>query len=131
MSLRGAEPGVARGRPPRVDRVKPRRSSRPLVVSAFGTRPQLIKLSSVWTVLEQHFRSVLIDSGQHYDYNMAGGFYSRGKIRRPDMHLGIKGGTAGTQVARIADAMDRALRQLRPDALITLGDTSTTAGAAL
>jgi UDP-N-acetylglucosamine 2-epimerase (non-hydrolysing)/UDP-GlcNAc3NAcA epimerase len=91
----------------------------------------LIKLSSFWTVLEQHFRSVLIDSGQHYDYNMAGVFYSGGKIRRPDMHLGIKGGTPGAQVARIADAMDRALRKLQPDAQITFGDTSTTAGAAL
>ena len=131
MSPRGAELIGLRGQPLRADRSKPRRSSRPLVVSAFGTRPQLIKLASVWTLLEKHFRSVLVDSGQHYDFEMAGAFYSGGRIRRPDIHLGIKRDTAASQVARIAEAMDRTLKKLRPDTLIIFGDTSTTVGAAL
>ncbi|MBI5867706.1 MAG: UDP-N-acetylglucosamine 2-epimerase (non-hydrolyzing) [candidate division Zixibacteria bacterium] len=131
MSASGTGATASRGRSRAAGRSGRRRSSRPLVVSAFGTRPQLIKLSTLWELLEGSFRSVLIDSGQHYDYEMAGTFYSGGGLRKPDVHLGIKRDTAAGQVAGIADALDRAFKKLRPDALITFGDTSTTAGAAL
>ncbi len=131
MSASGAGATASRGRSRAAGRSGRKRSSRPLVVSAFGTRPQLIKLSSLWELLEDSFRSVLIDSGQHYDYEMAGTFYSGGRIRKPDIYLGIKRDTVAGQVAGIADAMNRAFKKLQPDALLTFGDTSTTAGAAL
>lgn len=131
MSGRGGEAAGSRPRLRTTVRAGRRRSTRPLVASVFGTRPQLIKLSSLWEALEKHFRSVLIDSGQHYDYDMAGAFYAGGRIRNPDLCLGIKRETATGQIAGVADAMDRVLKRLHPDLLITFGDTSTTAGAAL
>jgi UDP-N-acetylglucosamine 2-epimerase len=97
----------------------------------FGTRPQLVKLSAVWTQLERSFRSVLVDSGQHYNSQLAGAFYSGEGIRAPDAHLGVRADTPATQIGRIAEALDNLLRKLKPDAVITFGDTSTTAGAAI
>ncbi len=108
-----------------------RRSTRPLVVSVFGTRPQLVKLSAVWTQLEQAFRSILVDSGQHYDSKLAGAFYSGESIRKPDVHLGVRADTPATQIGRIAEALDGVFKKRKPHAVITFGDTSTTAGAAI
>jgi len=108
-----------------------RRPKRPLVVSVFGTRPQLVKLSAVWSQLENSFQSVLVDSGQHYDAEMAGAFYLGEGIRAPDVHLGVRAGTPAAQIGRIADSLDTLLGRLNPAAVITFGDTSTTAGAAI
>lgn len=108
-----------------------RGAKRPLIACVFGTRPQLIKLASVWQLLSQEIRLLLIDSGQHYDHPMAGAFYAGKGIRAPDINLGIKAKSAGSQVARIAAALDSVLAKRRPDAVVTFGDTSTTAGAAI
>jgi UDP-N-acetylglucosamine 2-epimerase len=97
----------------------------------FGTRPQLVKLSAVWTRLDRAFRSVLVDSGQHYDARMAGAFYAGEGIREPDVCLGVRADSPAVQIGRISEALDRTLKKLQPDAVITFGDTSTTAGAAI
>jgi UDP-N-acetylglucosamine 2-epimerase len=91
----------------------------------------LIKLAVVWGQLQKNFRSVLVDSGQHYDAELAGAFYTGERIRKPDIQLGIRAKTAAAQVARITEALDKHLRKLRPDAVVTFGDTSTTIAGAL
>jgi len=108
-----------------------RGNSRPVVVSVFGTRPQLIKLGAIWKPLEQAFNSILIDSGQHYDDNLAGVFYGGSRLRRPDRFLNIRADSPARQIGRIADALDGILARKSPAAVIVYGDTSTTAGAAI
>jgi UDP-N-acetylglucosamine 2-epimerase len=97
----------------------------------FGTRPQFIKLAVLWRELESRFRSVLIDSGQHYDWELAGAVRSDTGLRKPNIHLGVRSGTPASQIGRIADALDRRLANLKPHAVIVIGDTSTTAGGAI
>jgi len=108
-----------------------RRHARPTVVCVFGTRPQLIKLSVVWRRLADACRLLLVDSGQHYDRAMAGTFYEREDLRRPDFNLNIRLPSAGAQVSAIAAALDPYFRRTQPQAVLTFGDTSTTAGAAI
>ena len=105
--------------------------SRPLVVTVFGTRPQFIKLAVLWRELETQFRSVLIDSGQHYDWELAGAVQADIGLRLPDRHLGIHSGSPASQIGRIADALDSRLARIKPNAVIVIGDTSTTAGGAI
>ena len=105
--------------------------SRPLVVTVFGTRPQFIKLAVLWRELESRFRSVLIDSGQHYDWELAGAVRTDTGLRKPNIHLGVRSGTPASQIGRIADILDRRLATLKPQAVIVIGDTSTTAGGAI
>ncbi|HEX9750348.1 MAG TPA: UDP-N-acetyl glucosamine 2-epimerase [candidate division Zixibacteria bacterium] len=100
-------------------------------MTVFGTRPQFIKLAVLWRAFEDSFRSVLVDSGQHYDFRMAGAFLSETGLRRPDHHLGIGSAPAASQVGRIADALDPLLARTKPDAVVVFGDTSTTAGGAI
>ncbi len=105
--------------------------ARPLVVTVFGTRPQFIKLAVLWRALEHRFRSVLIDSGQHYDWELAGALRKDTGLRSPDFHLGVGSTSAASQIGRIADALDRRLARLNPQAVIVIGDTSTTSGGAI
>lgn len=105
--------------------------ARPLVVTVFGTRPQFIKLAVLWRELETEFRSVLIDSGQHYDWELAGALRHDTGLRRPNMHLGIGSAPAAAQIGRVADALDQRLARLKPDAVLVIGDTSTTAGGVI
>jgi UDP-N-acetylglucosamine 2-epimerase len=116
---------------PIATRTRERANARPLVVSVFGTRPQLVKLSAMWKPLDEAFRSYLVDSGQHYDFSLAGAFYSGWRLRRPDAFLNARADTPTRQISRIADALDDVLRRKRPAAVIVYGDTSTTAGAAI
>jgi UDP-N-acetylglucosamine 2-epimerase len=104
---------------------------RPLVVTVFGTRPQFIKLAVLWRELESRFRSVLIDSGQHYDWELAGALRRDTGLRRPNYHLGVGSAPAASQIGRVADALDGRIARLRPDAVLVIGDTSTTAGGAI
>lgn len=105
--------------------------SRPLVVTVFGTRPQFIKLAVLWRELEAPFNSRLIDSGQHYDWELAGAVRTDTGLRRPDMHLGVRSGSPASQIGRIADALDGRLAKLKPNAAVVIGDTSTTAAGAI
>ncbi|HWO57259.1 MAG TPA: UDP-N-acetylglucosamine 2-epimerase (non-hydrolyzing) [bacterium] len=105
--------------------------ARPLVVTVFGTRPQFIKLAVLWRPLEERFRSVLIDSGQHYDWELAGVMHADTGLRLPDLHLGVGSSSPAAQIGRVADALDARLARLRPQTVIVFGDTSTTAGAAI
>lgn len=105
--------------------------ARPLVVTVFGTRPQFIKLAVLWRELEANFRSVLIDSGQHYDWELAGAVRTDTGLRKPHIHLGIRSGTPASQIGLIADTLDQRLATLKPAAVIVIGDTSTTAAGAI
>ena len=105
--------------------------ARPLVATVFGTRPQFIKLAVLWRELETQFRSVLIDSGQHYDWELAGAVRKDTGLRPPDAHLGIRSGTPASQIGRVADALDSRLAKLNPNAVVVIGDTSTTSGGAI
>lgn len=105
--------------------------SRPLVVTVFGTRPQFIKLAVLWRELETQFRSVLIDSGQHYDWELAEAVREDTGLRRPDIHLGVRPGSPTSQIGQISDALDRRIARLKPNAVIVIGDTSTTVAGAI
>jgi UDP-N-acetylglucosamine 2-epimerase len=73
----------------------------------------------------------LIDSGQHYDWELAGALRRDTGLRRPNIHLGIGSAPAAAQIGRVADALDQRLARLKPDVVLVIGDTSTTAGGAI
>lgn len=115
----------------RAVRMRRGRHKHPTVLSVFGTRPQFVKLAVIWEVLDESFRSILVDSGQHYDFKLAGAFHEETGLRPPDYNLGVGSLPAAVQIGRVAERLDAILRRRRPDAVIVFGDTSTTAGAAV
>ncbi len=101
------------------------------IVSVVGTRPQLIKAAALAPVLRRDHDEVFVDTGQHWDEAMAGGFFRELDLPRPDHTLGIGGGTHGEQTARMLERLEPILVAERPDAVLVYGDTNSTLVGAL
>lgn len=95
------------------------------VMTIVGTRPEIIKLSRVINQLDQHVTHILVHSGQNFDYELNGIFFSEMGIRQPDYFLEAVGlnvaHTIGNVIAKADDVMAKEL----PDALLLLGDTNS------
>ncbi len=74
--------------------------ARPTVVTVVGNRPQYIKCAVVSRLLRERVREVLVDTGQHYDHELAGVFFEQLPLPRPDVSLGVGSGTHAEQTAR-------------------------------
>jgi UDP-N-acetylglucosamine 2-epimerase len=101
------------------------------IVSVVGTRPQLIKAAALVPVLRTRHDEVFVDTGQHYDEDMAGSFFAELGLPRPDHSLGIGGGSQAEQTGRMLPAVESVLVDARPDAVLVYGDTNSTLAGAL
>lgn len=95
------------------------------VVTFVGTRPEIIRLSRVIPVLDLHCDHVLAHTGQNYDYELNGIFFSDLAIRAPDHFLEAAGSTSAETIGNVIARSDKLLRELKPDAVLILGDTNS------
>jgi UDP-GlcNAc3NAcA epimerase len=101
------------------------------VANVVGTRPQLIKAAALQPALRERHDEIFIDTGQHWDEEMAGVFFRELGLREPDRSLGVGGGTAAEQTGRMMVALEGALREVAADAVMVYGDTNSTIATAL
>src|SRR5690625_5237747 len=101
------------------------------ILTIAGTRPQLVKIAAVSRVLRESFEEVLVNTGQHYDYNMAGVFFDELNIPKPDYDLGIGSDSHGRQTGRMMIAMEEVVEKEQPDAILVYGDTNSTLAGAI
>jgi UDP-GlcNAc3NAcA epimerase len=101
------------------------------IVSVVGTRPQLIKAAALSPVLRARHDEVLVDTGQHYDDQLAGAFYRELGLPAPDHALEVGGGTHAEQTAAMLVGLESILATHRPDAVLIYGDTNSTLAGAL
>ncbi|TKS52794.1 UDP-N-acetylglucosamine 2-epimerase (non-hydrolyzing) [Luteimonas yindakuii] len=95
------------------------------VATIVGTRPEIIRLSRVMSVLDEHCAHSLIHTGQNYDYELNGIFFEELGIRSPDVFLEAAGSTVAETIGQIIAKADAALAQIEPDAVLVLGDTNS------
>jgi UDP-N-acetylglucosamine 2-epimerase (non-hydrolysing) len=95
------------------------------VATIIGTRPEIIRLSRVMAALDRHMEHVIVHTGQNYDYELNQVFFDDLELRKPDHFLGAAGKTACETVGNIITKVDAVLGQVRPDALLVLGDTNS------
>lgn len=95
------------------------------ILVVFGTRPEIIRLSSTIALLDRHSELILVHTGQNYDPNLSDVFLDELGVRPLDHHLGIKATSFGEQAGQILSKMDDLLRTVRPDRLLVLGDTNS------
>lgn len=95
------------------------------ILTVFGTRPEIIRLSRIIPLLDQHAEQVLVHTGQNYDPSLSDIFLKELGIRKVDHHLGIRASTFGEQAGLILHRMDDLLATVRPDRLLILGDTNS------
>lgn len=95
------------------------------VATIVGTRPEIIRLSRVMAALDKYVEHIIIHTGQNYDYELNGIFFEDLEIRKPDIFLDAVGNTAAETIGAIIAKSDAVLRELKPDAVLVLGDTNS------
>ena len=97
------------------------------VMTVVGTRPEIVRLSSVIKRLESSkaVEHTLVHTGQNYDYELNEVFFKDFKIRKPDYFLKAAGGSAIETIGKILIKIDGVMDEVKPDAFLVLGDTNS------
>ena len=98
-----------------------------------GARPNFIKIAPLLRALDHHdhVRSLLLHTGQHYDYEMSMSFFRQLKIREPDIFLGVGSGSHARQTAEIMNRLEAIIVEEEPDVVVLVGDVNSTLAGAL
>ena len=90
-----------------------------------GTRPEIIRLSAVINKCRKYFDCILAHTGQNYDYNLNGIFFHDLKLADPEVYMNAVGDDLGATVGNIINCSYKLMNQIKPDALLILGDTNS------
>ncbi len=97
------------------------------VVSVIGTRPEIIRLSRIFSSLDFYCDHTIIHTGQNYDYELNQIFFDDLNIRKPDFFLNStnKSKSVAETIGNLISKTDKILQKIRPDAILILGDTNS------
>ena len=90
-----------------------------------GTRPEIIRLAAVINKCREYFDCILAHTGQNYDYNLNGVFFKDLKLKDPEVYMDAVGDDLGATVGNIINCSYKLMNQIKPDALLILGDTNS------
>ena len=90
-----------------------------------GTRPEIIRLAAVIKKCRKYFDALLVHTGQNYDYSLNGIFFKDLQLDDPDLYLDAVGADLGQTMGNIIAAGYRVMAELKPDAVLVLGDTNS------
>jgi UDP-N-acetylglucosamine 2-epimerase (non-hydrolysing) len=95
------------------------------VITIVGTRPELIKLSRVMSLFDEHVNHIIIHTGQNFDYELNEIFYDDLCIRKPDYFLNAARETSSKTIASVIEKVEDVLLTEKPDAIMIYGDTNS------
>ena len=95
------------------------------VITVFGTRPEIIRLSRITKKLDQFCDHIIVHTGQNYDYELNQIFFEDLNLRKPDFFLNAAGKSGVETIGKTIILMERLLQKLNPDAMLVLGDTNS------
>jgi UDP-N-acetylglucosamine 2-epimerase (non-hydrolysing) len=103
------------------------------IVSVVGARPNFVKIAPLLGEMRKHadISSFLVNTGQHYDANMADQFFQELQIPRPDVSLEVGSGSHARQTAEVMQRLEPILAGSPPDAVVVVGDVNSTLAAAV
>lgn len=101
------------------------------VVTIIGTRPQFIKCAPVSRELRKVATEHIVNTGQHYDWNLSDVFIKELHLAKPDDDLNIGSGSHGVQCAKMMMRIEKVLQQIKPHCVLVYGDTNSTLAGAL
>ncbi len=90
-----------------------------------GTRPEIIRLAAVIKKARKYFDTILVHTGQNYDYNLNGVFFKDLGLADPELYLDAVGADLGETMGNIIAASYKAMAELQPEAVLVLGDTNS------
>lgn len=99
------------------------------VLTVVGTRPEIIRLSAIIKILDEHTNHVLVHTGQNYDYELNEVFFEDLGLRQPDHFLHADTSSLGSALGTIISGTEKVLEAEKPDAFVVLGDTNSCVSA--
>jgi UDP-N-acetylglucosamine 2-epimerase len=99
------------------------------LMTILGTRPEIIRLSEVIKKADKYFEHILVHTGQNYDYTLNQIFFEDLGLRQPDHYLEAVGEDLGETIGNIIAKSYKVLSDMKPDALLILGDTNSALSA--
>ncbi len=90
-----------------------------------GTRPEIIRLAAVINKCRKYFDTLLVHTGQNYDYNLNGVFFKDLKLEDPDIYLDAVGKDLGETMGNIIAKSYELMAEIKPDGVLVLGDTNS------
>ncbi len=90
-----------------------------------GTRPEIIRLSATIKKCRRYFDCILAHTGQNYDYNLNGIFFRDLALNEPEVYMNAVGDDLGATVGNIINCSYKLMNEIKPDALLILGDTNS------
>ena len=90
-----------------------------------GTRPEIIRLAAVIDKCRRYFDCILAHTGQNYDYNLNGIFFRDLGLADPEVSMNAAGDDLGATVGAIINCSYKLMAEIKPDALLILGDTNS------
>lgn len=95
------------------------------LMTIVGTRPEIIRLSEVIKKCDMYFEQVLVHTGQNWDYTLNQIFFEDLGLREPDYYLDAVGADLGETIGNIISKSYKIMEEVKPDALLILGDTNS------
>ncbi len=95
------------------------------VMTIVGTRPEIIRLSRVMSLLDEYVNHIIVHTGQNYDYELNEIFFNELELRKPDYFLEVDTSSLGAAVGDIIKKSETVLKKENPEALLVLGDTNS------
>lgn len=99
------------------------------LMTIVGTRPEIIRLSAVIKCADRYFDHILVHTGQNYDYTLNEIFFENLNLRAPDYYLDSVGDNLGTTMGNIIAKSYALMQEVKPDAVLLLGDTNSALSA--
>ena len=103
------------------------------IITVVGARPQFVKAAALSRAFSKNARikETIVHSGQHYDYNLSGGFFAELEIPSPKYNLDIGSLSHNKMIGQFLIAFDDIIDDEQPDMILVYGDTNTTSAAAI
>lgn len=95
------------------------------LMTIVGTRPEIIKMSSIIKKCDKYFDHILVHTGQNYDYMLNEIFFRELGLREPNYYLGVVGENIGQTMGNVISKSYELMLKVKPDAVIVLGDTNS------
>ncbi|MCF2503171.1 UDP-N-acetylglucosamine 2-epimerase (non-hydrolyzing) [Dyadobacter sp. CY107] len=103
------------------------------VINIIGARPNFMKVAPLHRAFSRHkdIESLIVHTGQHYDFQMSGIFFHQLDLSEPAYFLGVNNGSHAQQTAGIMLEFEKVLVAEEPDLVLVVGDVNSTLACAL
>lgn len=103
------------------------------ILNVVGARPNFMKIAPIHRRMLQRgdVRPILVHTGQHYDHKMSHAFFTELGMPEPDQFLGVGSGSHAEQTGAVMIALEKLLMEIKPDAVVVVGDVNSTLAGAL